>query len=292
MQSVRGYSPAGDRAADAAAGRRPDDLRAARPAGRRPLRRPRPSCTAGMLLVAAALAAFAAAGRRHPALGAGGHLLRAWAPAMAHIMPPATVSIMQSLPREKAGSGSARQQHLPPGRRRAGRRRARLGALHRATAAGIEDELAAAARRTRGTRRASPSRRPSASPRRLGPAGRGAGRPGARRLPARHARHRARRGAVVALLGALVVALLPAGASPGGARRREGARTVPRTTEPVADRSESSPPATHATASRRYRRETCADGQARSRRRPAGSRRRRRAGARAARPWSAPSSRA
>ncbi|MFI2738691.1 MFS transporter [Streptomyces sp. NPDC018711] len=63
-------------------------------------------CTAGMLLVAAGLAAFATFEADTPvwvlevvffAQGAG----------MAHIMPPVTVSIMQALPREKAGSGSA-----------------------------------------------------------------------------------------------------------------------------------------------------------------------------------------
>ncbi|MFG3345022.1 MFS transporter [Streptomyces sp. NPDC048018] len=63
-------------------------------------------CTAGMLAVAVGLAAFAFFEADTPLWilevvfflqGAG----------MAHIMPPVTVSIMQSLPREKAGSGSA-----------------------------------------------------------------------------------------------------------------------------------------------------------------------------------------
>ncbi|MEU0402429.1 MFS transporter [Streptomyces sp. NPDC006197] len=63
-------------------------------------------CTGGMLLVAAGLAAFAFFEADTPVWvlevvfflqGAG----------MAHIMPPVTVSIMQALPREKAGSGSA-----------------------------------------------------------------------------------------------------------------------------------------------------------------------------------------
>ncbi|MFE2377768.1 MFS transporter [Streptomyces sp. NPDC059398] len=63
-------------------------------------------CTAGMVLVAAGLGCFAFFGAGTPvwvmevvffAMGTG----------MAHIMPPVTVSIMQSLPREKAGSGSA-----------------------------------------------------------------------------------------------------------------------------------------------------------------------------------------
>ncbi|MFF7436519.1 DHA2 family efflux MFS transporter permease subunit [Streptomyces sp. NPDC008122] len=63
-------------------------------------------CTAGMVLVALGLAAFALFDATTPVWalevvfflqGAG----------MAHIMPPVTVSIMQALPREKAGSGSA-----------------------------------------------------------------------------------------------------------------------------------------------------------------------------------------
>ncbi|WP_435970454.1 MFS transporter [Streptomyces sp. Qhu_M48] len=63
-------------------------------------------CTAGMLLVALGLAAFAFFDASTPIWvmevvfflqGAG----------MAHIMPPVTVAIMQALPREKAGSGSA-----------------------------------------------------------------------------------------------------------------------------------------------------------------------------------------
>lgn len=63
-------------------------------------------CTAGMVLVAAGLAMFAFFDATTPVWvlcvvffvqGTG----------MAHIMPPVTVSIMQALPREKAGSGSA-----------------------------------------------------------------------------------------------------------------------------------------------------------------------------------------
>ncbi|RYJ20269.1 membrane protein [Streptomyces sp. L-9-10] len=63
-------------------------------------------CTVGMLLVAAGLAAFALFGTDTPVWvlclvffvqGTG----------MAHIMPPVTVAVMQALPREKAGSGSA-----------------------------------------------------------------------------------------------------------------------------------------------------------------------------------------
>ncbi|GGJ97643.1 MFS transporter [Streptomyces camponoticapitis] len=63
-------------------------------------------CTGGMLLVAAGLAAFSLFDATTPVWvlcvvffvqGAG----------MAHIMPPVTVAVMQALPREKAGSGSA-----------------------------------------------------------------------------------------------------------------------------------------------------------------------------------------
>lgn len=63
-------------------------------------------CTAGMLLVAGGLAAFVFFDASTPVWiievvffvqGAG----------MAHIMPPVTVAVMQTLPREKAGSGSA-----------------------------------------------------------------------------------------------------------------------------------------------------------------------------------------
>lgn len=63
-------------------------------------------CTAGMLVIAATLAGFLLLDADSPIWvlevlfflqGAG----------MAHIMPPVTVSIMQSLPRDKAGSGSA-----------------------------------------------------------------------------------------------------------------------------------------------------------------------------------------
>ncbi|MFF3175088.1 DHA2 family efflux MFS transporter permease subunit [Streptomyces sp. NPDC057900] len=63
-------------------------------------------CTVGMLLVAAGLAAFALFDADTPVWlmcvvffvqGTG----------MAHVMPPVTVAVMQALPREKAGSGSA-----------------------------------------------------------------------------------------------------------------------------------------------------------------------------------------
>lgn len=63
-------------------------------------------CTVGMILVAVGLAAFALFDADTPIW-----VLCAVAfvqgTGMAHIMPPVTVSIMQALPREKAGSGSA-----------------------------------------------------------------------------------------------------------------------------------------------------------------------------------------
>ncbi|KJY42572.1 multidrug MFS transporter [Streptomyces sp. NRRL B-1568] len=63
-------------------------------------------CTAGMLLVAASMAGFLLLDRHTP-IWVLEVLFFVQGTAMAHIMPPATVSIMQSLPREKAGSGSA-----------------------------------------------------------------------------------------------------------------------------------------------------------------------------------------
>jgi Na+/melibiose symporter-like transporter len=63
-------------------------------------------CTSGMVVVAAGMAAFLLFGRTTP-IWALEVVFFVQGTAMAHIMPPATVSIMQSLPREKAGSGSA-----------------------------------------------------------------------------------------------------------------------------------------------------------------------------------------
>ncbi|GAA0461876.1 MFS transporter [Streptomyces stramineus] len=63
-------------------------------------------CTAGMLLVAATTAGFLLLDADTP-IWVLEILFFTQGTAMAHIMPPATVSIMQSLPREKAGSGSA-----------------------------------------------------------------------------------------------------------------------------------------------------------------------------------------
>ncbi|SCK56170.1 MFS transporter [Streptomyces sp. WMMB 322] len=63
-------------------------------------------CAGGMVLVGAGMAAFVLFGRTTP-VWALEVVFFVQGTAMAHIMPPATVSIMQSLPREKAGSGSA-----------------------------------------------------------------------------------------------------------------------------------------------------------------------------------------
>ncbi|MBT2386554.1 MFS transporter [Streptomyces sp. ISL-11] len=63
-------------------------------------------CTGGMLTVAASTAGFLLLDTDTP-IWVLEVLFFLQGTAMAHIMPPATVSIMQSLPREKAGSGSA-----------------------------------------------------------------------------------------------------------------------------------------------------------------------------------------
>ncbi|WP_327323219.1 MFS transporter [Streptomyces sp. NBC_01210] len=63
-------------------------------------------CTVGMLLVAMVLGAFVMFDASTPVWGIG-VVLFVQGTAMALITPPVTVSVMQSLPREKAGSGSA-----------------------------------------------------------------------------------------------------------------------------------------------------------------------------------------
>ncbi|GAB2778530.1 MFS transporter [Streptomyces daliensis] len=63
-------------------------------------------CATGMLLIAAGMSAFVFFDETTP-IWALEVLFFVQGMAMAHIMPPATVSIMQSLPREKAGSASA-----------------------------------------------------------------------------------------------------------------------------------------------------------------------------------------
>ncbi|KNB52840.1 MFS transporter [Streptomyces caatingaensis] len=63
-------------------------------------------CCAGMLLVALSMSGFLLLDADTP-IWVLEVLFFVQGTAMAHVMPPATVSIMQSLPREKAGSGSA-----------------------------------------------------------------------------------------------------------------------------------------------------------------------------------------
>ncbi|MFD7665931.1 MFS transporter [Streptomyces sp. NPDC059788] len=63
-------------------------------------------CTVGMVLVAATLAGFLLLDTGTP-IWVLEVLFFVQGTGMAHIMPPVTVSVMQSLPREKAGSGSA-----------------------------------------------------------------------------------------------------------------------------------------------------------------------------------------
>ncbi|MET9413443.1 MFS transporter [Streptomyces klenkii] len=63
-------------------------------------------CTGGMVMVSATMAAFLLLDQDTP-VWVLEVLLFFQGASMAHIMPPATVSIMQSLPRDKAGSGSA-----------------------------------------------------------------------------------------------------------------------------------------------------------------------------------------
>ncbi|MFI6102629.1 MFS transporter [Streptomyces sp. NPDC051310] len=63
-------------------------------------------CTAGMLLIAACLASFAFYDASTP-VWVLELVLFVQGVGMAHVMPPVTVSVMQSLPRARAGSGSA-----------------------------------------------------------------------------------------------------------------------------------------------------------------------------------------
>ncbi|WP_391653558.1 MFS transporter [Streptomyces tamarix] len=63
-------------------------------------------CAAGLLVVAACLAAFAGFDTGTP-VWVVELVLFAQGAGMAHVMPPVTVAVMQALPREKAGSGSA-----------------------------------------------------------------------------------------------------------------------------------------------------------------------------------------
>ncbi|MEW2082962.1 DHA2 family efflux MFS transporter permease subunit [Streptomyces sp. NPDC005283] len=105
LQSVRGYGPleAGLLILPMAVAQMVVALRARLIVGRFGARK---VCTVGMLLVAMVLGAFVMFDVSTPLWGIEVVLL-VQGTAMALITPPVTVSVMQSLPREKAGSGSA-----------------------------------------------------------------------------------------------------------------------------------------------------------------------------------------
>ncbi|MET8509605.1 MFS transporter [Streptomyces sp. NPDC004787] len=189
-------------------------------------------CTAGMLAVAVGLAAFAFFDAGTPVWvlevvfflqGAG----------MAHIMPPVTVAVMQSLPREKAGSGSAINNTF----RQVGGALgvAVLGSVLSSTYRGeIEGHLGALPPALRDTAGES-IEATLAVAEKLGPAGRGLVTPAYDAfLDAMHVT--AIGSAAVAVLGAVVVAVfLPGRTTPGGApaaavpdSRAEAGESVPR----------------------------------------------------------------
>ncbi|MCX2179496.1 MFS transporter [Streptomyces sp. SKN60] len=189
-------------------------------------------CTVGMLAVAVGLAAFAFFDAGTPVWvlevvfflqGAG----------MAHIMPPVTVAVMQSLPREKAGSGSAINNTF----RQVGGALgvAVLGSVLSSTYRGeIEGHLGAVPAALRDTAGES-IEATLAVAEKLGPAGRGLVTPAYDAfLDAMHIT--AIGSAAVAVLGAVVVAVFlpgrtPAGEAPAGAvpgTRAEAGESVPR----------------------------------------------------------------
>ncbi|MFI9002724.1 DHA2 family efflux MFS transporter permease subunit [Streptomyces sp. NPDC053541] len=190
-------------------------------------------CTAGMLAVAVGLAAFAFFDAGTPVWvlevvfflqGAG----------MAHIMPPVTVAVMQSLPREKAGSGSAINNTF----RQVGGALgvAVLGSVLSSTYRGeIEGHLGALPPALRDTAGES-IEATLAVAEKLGPAGRGLVTPAYDAfLDAMHVT--AIGSAAVAVLGAVVVAVFLPGRTtpPGGApeagvpgSRAEAGESVPR----------------------------------------------------------------
>ncbi|MEV5974826.1 MFS transporter [Streptomyces sp. NPDC051921] len=169
-------------------------------------------CTTGMLAVAVGLAAFALFDADTPVWileavfflqGAG----------MAHIMPPVTVSIMQALPREKAGSGSAVNNTF----RQVGGALgvAVLGSVLSTTYRGeIEGHLGALPAGLRDTAGES-IEATLAVAEKLGPAGRGLVAPAYDAfVDAMHVT--AIGSAVVAVLGAIVVAVFLPGRTPAG----------------------------------------------------------------------------
>ncbi|MEU7068860.1 DHA2 family efflux MFS transporter permease subunit [Streptomyces narbonensis] len=176
-------------------------------------------CTAGMLLVAAGLAAFALFDASTPVWamevvfflqGAG----------MAHIMPPVTVAVMQALPREKAGSGSAINNTF----RQVGGAMgvAVLGSLLSSTYRGeIEGHLGGVPAALRDTAGESIEATLAVASR-LGPAGRNLVAPAYDAfLDAMHVTAIA--SAVIALIGAAVVAAFLPGRTPRGAEQTASA---------------------------------------------------------------------
>ncbi|MEU8540788.1 MFS transporter [Streptomyces sp. NPDC048717] len=189
-------------------------------------------CTVGMLAVAVGLAAFAFFGADTPVWimevvffvqGAG----------MAHIMPPVTVTVMQALPREKAGSGSAINNTF----RQVGGALgvAVLGSVLSTTYRGeIDEHLAGLPAGLRETAGESIEATLGVAAK-IGPAGRDLVAPAYDAfLDAMHVT--ALGSAAVAVLGAIVVALFlpgraPAGAAPDAAvpgARAEAGESVPR----------------------------------------------------------------
>ncbi|MFD5327643.1 MFS transporter [Streptomyces sp. NPDC127092] len=177
-------------------------------------------CTVGMLAVAVGLAAFAFfdAGTPVWVLEAVFFLQGA---GMAHIMPPVTVAVMQSLPREKAGSGSAVNNTF----RQVGGALgvAVLGSVLSSTYRGeIEGHLGAVPAGLRETAGESIEATLAVADK-LGPAGRGLVAPAYDAfLDAMHVT--AVGSAAVAVLGAVVVALFLPGRTPEG---RPPAAAVP-----------------------------------------------------------------
>ncbi|MFF9840792.1 MFS transporter [Streptomyces sp. NPDC013740] len=175
-------------------------------------------CIAGMLAVAAGLACFALFDADTPVWvlelvffvqGTG----------MAHIMPPVTVAVMQTLPREKAGSGSAINNTF----RQVGGALgvAVLGSVLSSTyRGGIEDHLGAV---PAGLRHAAGESLEAtlAVAQRLGPAGRDLVVPAYDAFL--HAMHVTAIGsAAVALIGAVVVAVFLPGRTPAAAQEGSG----------------------------------------------------------------------
>ncbi|WOI59669.1 DHA2 family efflux MFS transporter permease subunit [Streptomyces fradiae] len=187
-------------------------------------------CAAGLLTVAACLAAFAAFDTGTP-VWAVELVLFAQGAGMAHVMPPVTVAVMQALPREKAGSGSAVNTTF----RQIGGALgvAVLGSLLSAVYRGrIEEHLGALPPDAR-ARAGESVEATLAAARRLGPAGEALVAPAQSAfLSAMHVTVLCAAGAAVA--GAAVVAAFLPGRRPAEGGRAPEARDAPR--EPVAGR--------------------------------------------------------